>query len=115
MRLRLERHELAFLAETGNVEDSVSFSPKTRFVYALRAVPEQEIALRAAFTDGRLEISIRTDALARLSGTEAVGTDAVQDAGDGQVLRILVEKDFACLHARPFEEETDAFENPRRA
>lgn len=41
---------------------------------------------------------------------QRVGFEVTQDAGEGRTLRIMVEKDFDCLHKRP--EETDLFPHP---
>jgi hypothetical protein len=35
--------------------------------------------------------------------------------GDGKTLRILVEKDFACLTKPPHEDDADAFPNPNKS
>ncbi|MBS2018889.1 MAG: hypothetical protein JST00_38835 [Deltaproteobacteria bacterium] len=44
--------------------------------------------------------------------SDQVGFEAEQATGDGQVLRILVEKDWNCLTSRPGEEDVDTFPNP---
>jgi hypothetical protein len=41
-----------------------------------------------------------------------VGFEAEQSTGGSERLRILVEKDWACLTARDGEEDVDAFPNP---
>ena len=47
--------------------------------------------------------------------SEQVGIEGAQQLDDSKTLRILVEKDFACLIEREDEDETDTFSNPRAA
>ena len=43
---------------------------------------------------------------------EGLALEEVQSLGDGEVLRILVEKDLTCLIHRSGEDDADAFPNP---
>ena len=43
---------------------------------------------------------------------EGLALEEVQSLGDGEVLRILVEKDLSCLVHRSGEDDADAFPNP---
>ena len=44
--------------------------------------------------------------------SEQVSIEAVQTIDDGSELKILVEKDFACLTPREGEDESDLFPHP---
>jgi hypothetical protein len=44
--------------------------------------------------------------------SEKVSISSEQNLDDGEQLRILVEKDFACLAPRDGEDESDMFPNP---
>ena len=44
-----------------------------------------------------------------------MGIAAEQPVADGVVLRVLVEKDFACLTVREGEDDEDAFPNPHES
>jgi hypothetical protein len=46
------------------------------------------------------------------ASTEKAGFETQQEIGNGKSLRILVEKDFACLERRDGEDESDAFPHP---
>jgi hypothetical protein len=46
------------------------------------------------------------------AASELVSIDGEQGLDDGSVLRILVEKDFACLAPRAGEDESDMFPHP---
>jgi hypothetical protein len=68
---------------------------------------------KASYADGRLTIRIEADDAEEWLAGERVGFDHEQ-AVDGGVVRVLLEKDFACVD-RPVGEEADdayAFPNP---
>lgn len=44
--------------------------------------------------------------------SERVSIRSEQDLGNGELLHILIEKDFACLAPREGEDETDMYPNP---
>ncbi|HVH43515.1 MAG TPA: hypothetical protein VM925_14270 [Labilithrix sp.] len=110
IRLRLTQSEVAALAEDGRVEESIAFGPSARLTYAIAFGGS---TLTAKFADALLEISVPADVARAWASGDSVGFEAAQDAGGGRTLRILVEKDFACLTERPNEDDTDAFRNPR--
>src|SRR5687767_12406856 len=110
IRLRLTQGEVAALAENGLVEESTAFGPGTeqRFGYAIGFGGS---TLGAELSNGQLRVLVPADVARAWVSGDAVGLESVQDAGDGRTLRILVEKDFACLTKRPDEDDTDAFPN----
>lgn len=110
IRLRLTQAEVTQLSETGRVEESTRFGPDERFTYALAL---GGIALAAKLSSGGgIEISVPREVGHAWATGESVGMEGAQDLGDGSKLRILVEKDFACLTERPHEDDADAFPNP---
>lgn len=112
IRLRLTKSEVEHLGETGNVEDAVAFGAATPgFRYELRTAADHETT-RAKFEENCLSISIPPDEVKSWIGSEQVGIEAMQPIGDDGFLRILVERDFACLTERIGEDDTDAFPNP---
>ena len=112
LRLRLTRSEVTALAHDGLVEESVAFGPGRRLVYAIRSVPEGAPPVAATLDGTRIEVALPAPDVRRWAESELVGLEGVQDAGEGRSLRILVEKDFACLKPRPNEDDADAFPNP---
>lgn len=116
LRLRLNQQELTQLAETGRVEDQIKFGPgeENSLRYSLTS-QSQDAHLRAEFSNGHIQVYARTDDVQRLAQREEVGLEDAQDlpGSDGQ-LRLLVEKDFACLQKRPGEEDAHAFTNPQQ-
>lgn len=111
IRLRLTQTEVATLAEIGRVEESISFGPSTsdRLFYAIGFGGE---TLTAKLTQTLVQVSVPADVARAWASGDAVGLEGAQDVGEGRSLRILVEKDFACLTERPHEDDTDAFKNP---
>ncbi|HEV7644018.1 MAG TPA: hypothetical protein VGO50_08775 [Pyrinomonadaceae bacterium] len=112
LRLRLTQSEVAQFGENGYVEEVIEFGavPASHLTYALIALPENDIA--AKFEDGKITISIPSPQARQWVDSDQVGIETDQDIGDGNKLRILVEKDFACAAPRHGEDDSDAFPNP---
>ena len=113
IRLRLDRLEIAALELGAAVEERTEFGLGTES--ALRCTVEareQDAPLSAAFAANRISIFIRQEDAARLVNTDMVGVETAQEIGGGRALRLLLEKDFACLQDRPGEDDTHSFENP---
>lgn len=108
LRLRLDRDEVARLAETGRVEDAVAFGPERRLVYAMVTGD----ALSARFGDGEITVTAPVQTVRTWAATEQVGIEGEQTLPEGGALRLLIEKDFACLQIRPGEDDARAFPNP---
>lgn len=107
LRLRLTQGEVRALSDGGTVEEQVPFGADVTLTYRLRR-DAAATHISASFAGGVLEIRI-PDAVARdWCGNEEV-TLATPDAA---ALRIVVEKDFACLAPRPDEDESDNFPHP---
>jgi hypothetical protein len=112
IRLRLTKSEVEHLGDTGNVEDAVVFGAATPgFRYELRTASDYDTT-RAKFDENCLSISIPSEEARSWIDSEQIGIEAMQPIGDNKFLRILVEKDFACLTERVGEDDTDAFPNP---
>jgi hypothetical protein len=107
IRLRLSQTEVAQLAGEGRVEEFVEFgNDNSRFRYSVRASAGS--AVTATFDGGEICVCVPGDTLRKWAGS-----DEVTIGSDGPApLRILIEKDFACLSARPGENESDMFPNP---
>lgn len=101
LRLRVSQAEMARLAEAGRVEDTLTFAPGRTLSYSLETGP----ALAAAFDGQRISIVVPTTAAKHWMESDEAGIEGVSGA-----LKVLVEKDFRCLHSR--EEDADAFPNP---
>ena len=113
IRLRLTKGEVDLFQSTGEVSETVGFG-ETVMRFSLRLAPDGG-SPRASFRDGELSIIVSKDQGDAWARSEDVGIDGSQPIGDGQELRILIEKDFECLSERPGEDDSDAFPNPLAA
>ena len=114
VRVRLTRGEVARLALEGRVEEATEFGPgpEGRLVYSLASSDEAR-GLRARFAEGRIHLTVPTDAARRWAASDEVSLEAEQQLDDGRSLRILVEKDFACLTKRAGAEDADTYPHPQ--
>ena len=111
LRLRLTRGEVRQLAELGRVEEEVHIGAHGVFIYRLERAPGLA-ALGATFENGVIQIQVPEGAAREWCDSEQVTLDAVQRHG-ARDLRIIVEKDFACLAPRSEEDESDNFPHPK--
>jgi hypothetical protein len=111
LRLRLTRGEVAQLAQSGRVEEEVHISPRGLLIYRVQRTPAAA-ALGATFADGVIEIQVPEGVAREWCASEVVTLDGVQHDG-AAALRIVVEKDFACLAPRSDEDESDNFPHPK--
>ena len=108
LRLRLSRGDLRTLDETGAVEATMHVAPGAVLRYIFRAA---EVSHLGAEVEGAtVTVSVPREWVDGWEEDAHVGFEGTQDAGDGRTLRLLVEKDFDCLHKRP--DETDLFPHP---
>jgi hypothetical protein len=113
IRIRLDRRDIERLIDRGRIDDALRFGPGLAFSYAVEVGVAPRDRPKASYADGRLTIRIETEDAEEWLAGERVGFDHEQ-AVDGGVVRVLLEKDFACID-RPVGEEADdayAFPNP---
>lgn len=111
LRLRLTQKEVDRLAGAeGVVEETVHFGPHASLTYRIRRA--EVPALSASLEGTRIDVVAPPATIDAWAKSEQVGFEAEQSTGGPEPLRILVEKDWACLTARDGEEDVDAFPNP---
>src|SRR5450755_3551666 len=111
LRLRLTRPEVQQLAQSGSVEERVHITPPGILVYRLKRT-KTAATLGATYENGVVEIQIPEDMARAWCASELVTLAHVQPHGEVR-LRIVVEKDYACLAPREDEDETDNFQHPK--
>lgn len=113
LRLRLSRGEVAELAERGRVDDGIAFGsePEARLHYGIVCSDETSV-LSARLGSAAIVVTLPTTVARAWAASDDVSLEAEQPIGAGDVLRLLVEKDFACLQPRAGEDDGDAFPNP---
>ncbi|MCP4459147.1 MAG: hypothetical protein GY816_14165 [Cytophagales bacterium] len=107
IRLRLMQEEVKTLEQTAHVQDSVSFPEGERFVYELRITDRFEAVLEST----SLSISIPEPDAFRWIQTDEVQLENTFDLPNGDVLALLIEKDYKCLVDCLNENESDTFPN----
>ncbi len=110
IRLRLTQGEVSALVEKGRVEEHLAFGGGARLSYALVA-DEAATAIAARYAEGAITVTVPLGKARTWASSDDVGFEAEQATG-GEVLRILVEKDWQCLKPRDGEEDKDAFPHP---
>ncbi len=104
IRLRLTRTEVAEIGAGHKVREVTEFSPTSQFSYSLQATNVDAVV--AKFDDNCLQINLPQALSVAWAVNDEVGIEADQDQ-----LKIIIEKDFACLSPRG-EEDSDTFEHP---
>src|SRR5829696_1840631 len=111
IRLRLSQREVSDFAQNARVEDSISFGNRQLTYALIKRNKAKEIL--ASFENDRIEIGVPAAVADEWTQTVQTGFDAEQKLSGGETLKILIEKDFACLTEREGEDETDAFPHPQ--
>lgn len=112
IRFRLTKSDIAQFADTGKVGEIVEFGVTEQGLsYQLYATPDAE-TIQATYNDNCLRVSVPKREAEKWINSDQVGIETKQPLGPERSLRILIEKDFACLTERTDEDETDAFPNP---
>ena len=104
IRVRLSQSEVAKLAATGQLSETLSFAGGGTLEYAIESGP----ALEASLQGSKLAITLPADRALRWATDSEVAISGVSGG-----VQISVEKDFQCLHG-PESENPDAFPNPAR-
>lgn len=112
LRLRLSQGDVALLAEAGLLEDIIQFGPvpDQRLVFGLIMSSDHE-SLSILYEKGHIAVLVPKSIALEWVQTDLVGFSGEHPVGDGNVLRVKVEKDFKCLIERD-EDDADAFPNP---
>ena len=110
VRIRVSKSELAQIEASGSTEDIVRFSPRSALRYCVEVKPGGRV--EAEFDGSQLRIAVPKKDVVRWLAPAEVAIEAEQESDDGMVLKILVEKDFACLAPQDDEDDTNLFDNP---
>ena len=107
IRLRLTQGEVRKLVDEGIVAEFVEFGQgKTKFCYELERSEDTD-HVTCIYENDSMRILLPEKLAFDWCTSETVSIGA-ENGG----LRILVEKDFACLNPRAGEDESDMFPNP---
>jgi hypothetical protein len=101
IRLRLSQREVAALAGGSAVESQTHFA---RGPMLLCRIAPEGAAIAAEFGNCAITVHLPQPVV-----THWAGSDSLAIEGEDGPLRIAVEKDLECRHARPGEDDSDAF------
>ena len=110
IRIRLSQKEVQEIEDGRTVSEQTSFSVLENFTYSL--VPWEMNLIEAKFENESLTVFIPKEKVEGWLQSSEVGFETEQQNGTAKPLRILIEKDFACLAPRVDEDESGNFPNP---
>ena len=110
VRVRLSRSEVDQFGREGYLEEKTEFGSSS-FAYALQRTNDGD-NLSANFIDGKMTLLVPELIANEWVTTEKVGYDNNMDIGGGKTLFLLLEKDFKCIDAPPYEDQSDNYEHP---
>ncbi|GAB5539899.1 MAG: hypothetical protein Salg2KO_20020 [Salibacteraceae bacterium] len=110
LRLRLTQSEVAAFEHDGSVSAAIKFPNGHSLIYSLNKNDGDEFV--AEFNGTQMLVSVPESAYAQWLKPTEVGMEDRLKLEDGESLRVLIEKDFACLTERVDEDESDNFPNP---
>ncbi|NNC77430.1 MAG: hypothetical protein HKN77_05655 [Woeseiaceae bacterium] len=111
VRLRLTQGEVEALAKDGLIAATTAFPDGRDFKYQVESSPAS-VKPEANFTASVISVRLPESTVLAWATSSQVSIAGKQQLDDGQLLELLVEKDFACLAPREGEDESDMFVNP---
>ena len=112
IRFRLKRSEVEQFVRTGRVEEKITLGTDDDEIF--RYVLESSSAVstpRAVLTPHAVIVQVPLEAVMRWASSDQIGIEGEQAVDRQTSLRILIEKDFACIDGTD-EENADTFPNP---
>jgi hypothetical protein len=112
IRFRLKRSEVEKFARTGRVEEKIIFGSgdEKTFRYVLES-DDSVSSPSATLTPCAVIVQVPPEAVTRWASSDQIGIESEQLVEHQTSLRILIEKDFACIDASD-EQNADTFPNP---
>ncbi len=110
IRLRLRRSEVQILEAEGQLT-GITRMPGGDFEYQLK-LNDSIPSLTAFKTEQGIRVELPLEAGRQWGDSEQVGFEEEVPLGDGETLRLLVEKDFVCLD-RDLSVQKDQYPNPK--
>jgi hypothetical protein len=118
IRLRLSPADVEMLRRNGEVLEVSHFGGSSCIEYGLKTNDDLKL-VRASFENGKLLVELPRAHAEHWTETDEVGISHRQELAGGGWLKILIEKDFECLHSEDDEsqeaENMVLFPNPRHS
>jgi len=115
LRLRVTPSEIKCLLRCGVIREQIQFTaiPNDRLTYEVISSLSEPTAT-VVYRLGNITVSVPEVQLKNWAESDVVGVYTEVALGEGQVLSVAIEKDFACLDLSDAENE-DTFPNPNLA
>ena len=110
IRLRLSQTEIDRLSQTGEIKEATHFGSDV-FAYSISLI-DQLTEPTASYRGGKIAVQVPQEMGTEWIESDQVGIENKAYTNQSDGLKILIEKDFQCLHKRRNEDESDAFPNP---
>ena len=112
IRFRLKRSEVEQFVRTGRVEEKIisGIGDDETFRYVLESTGAVSTP-RAVLKPRAVMVQVPPDAVMKWASTDQIGIESEQPVVHQASLRILIEKDFACIDGTD-EQNADTFPNP---
>ena len=107
LRFRLRKSDVEELSSRQSVRETIHVAPGQSLAFELAIAPAEVAA--PSFLEGLLRIALPAAAARHWIETEEVGIELQHRLDNGDVLDILIEKDFPCKH-QPQEDKGDTFQ-----
>ena len=111
IRLRLTKPEVDSVYKTGLARGRVNFPGGHAFEYLFESSPAT-VKPEAHMSNNVLTVRAPRMDVQQWAESERVSIKSEQELGNGDQLKILIEKDFACLAPRDEEDDADMYANP---
>lgn len=114
LRLRLKQKEVEAFSHKGEISSStrLGLHPDSFISFVLRRDSTAQV-VRVEFEKKEIKVLVPAVLADRWIGSNEEGFDVQMPVGENQILYILVEKDFRCLHKGPdHKEDIDSFPHP---
>jgi hypothetical protein len=109
IRFRVRKSDLEVLEDRGEIRERITFSPGAVLSFVLK-LGEGE-GIHAGFSGGAVVVEVPRKVVGAWIGSSEVGLEVSQNTGvDGEVLHILIEKDFPCRHTTEANREDTFYE-----
>lgn len=109
IRYRLARSEVSSLKTNGNLKEHTAFNGK---IFTYRVMTKENLsALEAEFKEDTITLFLPKIESQKWADSNRVGFENDMILDDGQILHLLLEKDFVCLDERT-EDQSDNYPNP---
>jgi hypothetical protein len=112
LRLRLSRSEVMRFNDKLIIEDTINFG-SSKLTYIL-SVSQDVSAVCAKYNGDVIEVKVPPAIALDWAGTDCVSVSTEQTLDGGNTLKLLIEKDFKCVHNSP-DANADAYPNPLAA